>query len=383
MPLNLPLKNTRVVEIGTYVAAPALGSMLASLGAEVIKVEPPRGDVMRQVTQWSWVNYNLGKKSVCLDLKQPEGLQVLERLIGVSDIFVESLSPGAAQSLGIGYPRLKKINDKIIYCSIKGFASRSPSGKRPAFDTIAQAEGGLMYVTQGDKSTTPMRVGTPCVDLGTAAFGMINILASLLQKPRKSSFIEVPLFDLVVYWNSYWFPYIGMYGKEPANLGSSHPGFCPYAIFKAKDCFVFLGVLSDKQWLKLVEKLELRRDPSLDRTSIRIQQRNRIENELQEKIIKMSGSDVVRILGEHVPCAKVRSLTDLISDKDLSERGIIRETSYNGQKLKIARPPLNVSSSTSFADTPPAKGQHTTQIMKKLGYSQSKIDAFKKIGAVA
>ena len=157
------LAGVKVVELGTYVAAPALGSILGMLGARVIKVEPPEGDPTRKTTPWSWVSYNWNKKSVVLDLKTPEGSQAMLRLLKDADVLVESLSPRATRELGLGFRRLRKLNPRIVHCSIKGFAGDSSSSERVGFDTIAQAEGGLMHVAGG--GGRPSRVGIPCFDL--------------------------------------------------------------------------------------------------------------------------------------------------------------------------------------------------------------------------
>ena len=165
--MNRALAGLRVVELGTYVAAPALGNMLGMLGARVVMVEPPEGDPTRKTTPWSWANYNWNKRSMALDLKSGEGVRRLRELLADSDVFVESLSPRAVKELGLGYDRVKEINPRVIYCSIKGFAQDSSRAHRLGFDTIAQAEGGLMHVVRGEDGK-PARVGNPCVDLSAA-----------------------------------------------------------------------------------------------------------------------------------------------------------------------------------------------------------------------
>ena len=190
------LAGRTVVELGTYVAAPALGSMLGMLGADVIKVEPPEGDPTRKTTPWSWANYNWNKKSVALDLKSRAGMAAMRRLLRDADIFVESLSPRAVRELGLGFGRIRRLNPRIIYCSIKGFASDSRSAERVGFDTIAQPEGGRMYVA--GTGGRPSRVGNPCVDLSAATFGAVGILSAMLARPRKAAFVEIPLVDVVV-----------------------------------------------------------------------------------------------------------------------------------------------------------------------------------------
>ena len=333
------LAGMTVVELGTYVAAPALGNMLGMLGARVIKVEPPEGDPTRKTTPWSWANYNWNKESVALDLKSDGGIRDLRKLLASSDVFVESLSPRAIGDLGLDFRRVKRINPKIIYCSIKGFARDSSSAHRLGFDTIAQAEGGLMHVIRGVDGR-PARVGNPCVDLTAATFGMVGVLAALLQKPRKASRIEVPLHDVVIYWNGYWLPFIDIHGEEPSHLGSSHPGFSPYGVFSVKDGFVFIGVLTDQQWAKLVSKLELATPRAYAAARERIRSRGEVNSAVQRAVGGYSVDGLLALLGESVPCARVSTLSDISDSKELRRRWTVREVSYQGRKLSIALPPF-------------------------------------------
>ena len=333
------LVGLRVVELGTYVAAPALGNMLGMLGARVVKVEPPEGDPTRKTTPWSWANYNWNKRSLALDLKSREGVLHLKRLLAGSDVFIESLSPRAVKELGLGYDRVKKINPKVIYCSIKGFAQDSSRAHRLGFDTIAQAEGGLMHVARGEDGK-PARVGNPCVDLTAATFGMVGVLAALLQKPRRATFIEVPLHDVVVFWNGYWLPYIDIKGDEPSHLGSSHPGFSPYGVFSVKDGFVFIGVLSDQQWVKLVEKLGLDSPRTYASTEARIISRERVNAMVQDAMKEYSMDGVLALLGESVPCARISTLSEIHDNAELRRRGVVREVSHEGKRVSVALPPF-------------------------------------------
>jgi crotonobetainyl-CoA:carnitine CoA-transferase CaiB-like acyl-CoA transferase len=332
------LAGVKVVELGTYVAAPALGNMLGILGAKVVKVEPPEGDPTRKTTPWSWVNYNWNKKSVALDLKSKIGTRDLRRLIASSDVFVESLSPRAVGELGLDFESMRKINPMIVYCSVKGFPHDSSSAHRLGFDTIAQAEGGLMHVVRGEDGR-PARVGNPCVDLTAATFGLVGVLAALLQKPRRATHIEVPLYDVVVYWNGYWLPYVDLHGEEPSHLGSSHPGFSPYGVFSVKDGFVFIGVLSDLQWTKLVRKLKLDSPRQLASATKRIEARDRVNSMVQEAVRGYSTGKLLKLLGEAVPCARVSTLTEIHDNPELRRRGTVIPVAYDGRQLSVALPP--------------------------------------------
>ena len=333
------LSGLTAVELGTYVAAPALGNMLGMLGARVVKVEPPEGDPTRKTTPWSWANYNWNKESLALDLKSEKGIRDLKKLLAGADVFVESLSPRAIGGLGLDFRRVKRINPKIVYCSIKGFAHDSSSAQRLGFDTIAQAEGGLMHVVRGEDGR-PARVGNPCVDLSAATFGVVGVLAALLQKPRRAVHVEVPLQDVVVYWNGYWLPYIDIHGEEPAHLGSSHPGFSPYGVFSVKDGFVFIGVLTDQQWAKLVQKLELEAPGTYAAVLSRIRSRADVNALVQHAVETYSVEGLLALLGESVPCARVSTLVDIHGDLELKRRGVVRQVSLQGKQVSVALPPF-------------------------------------------
>ena len=333
------LAGLTVVELGTYVAAPALGSMLGMLGARVIKVEPPGGDPTRKATPWSWANYNWNKESLALDLKSEAGIRRLRGLLASSDVFVESLSPRAAGELKLDFESVKKINPKIVCCSIKGFAHDSSSAQRLGFDTIAQAEGGLMHVVRGEDGR-PARVGNPCVDLTAATFGMVGILAALMQKPRRAEHIEVPLHDVVLYWNGYWLPYIDINGEEPSHLGSSHPGFSPYGVFSVRDGFVFIGVLSDQQWERLVRKLKLSAPAAFASSGARIRSRLEVNTMVQRAVKEYRVEGLLALIGEAVPCAHVSTLAEIHDDPELKRRGVVRRVSLEGREVPVALPPF-------------------------------------------
>ena len=228
-----------MVEVSSLVAGPAMGSLLHDLGADVIKIEQPiTGDPSRTVSPWGFMNYNLGKKSLSLNLKSDVGQEILHRLIARKkvDIFIENLGPHVSNQLGFSYDILRKLNPNLIYCSIKGFSSSSKYFERPAFDAVAQVMSGTMSLT-GEPNGEPVRVGNPSIDLGAAAYGTIEVLGAMLErrKSKKGKFIEISLLDMSVYWNGYWSTYFGMTSIIPQRLGSGHPGYSPHRVFRTRD----------------------------------------------------------------------------------------------------------------------------------------------------
>ena len=250
-----------------------MGSLLHELGADVIKIEQPiTGDPSRIVSPWGFLNYNLGKRSLSLNLKSAAGQEILHRLISRKkvDIFIENLGPGVSNRLGFSYPKLRKLNPSLIYCSIKGFSSSSRDFDRPAFDAVAQAMSGMMSLT-GEPNGEPVRVGNPSIDLGAAAYGTIAVLGAMLErrKSKKGKFIEISLLDMSVYWNGYWLTYFGMTNIVPRRLGSGHPGYSPHRVFRTKDNkHVLIATLSDAQWKKLSSLLKIKLDSQLRRNEL-------------------------------------------------------------------------------------------------------------------
>lgn len=379
---KMPLRGIRVLEVGTYVAAPSLGLMLALLGAEVVKVEPPGGDITRTLTLWSWVNYNFLKKSIVIDLKSKEGVDVFRNLAKKADIVIEALSPGSASGLGIGFEELKKFNKKILYCSLKGFSSNSIYSKRPAFDTIAQAEGGLMYSTMTESNKVPGRVGNPSVDLTAATFSLVNILAQMIAGRKKASYIEVALYDVVAFWNSYWFPYIDKHKREPEYLGSVHPGYSPYGVFSCADGFVFIGVISDRQWQSLAERLGLAAS-GLEKMKDRIRERKKVNELLQDRLKDITKAKLIKMIGSEVPCAEVNNLSQAMKKSRMLSPGSLKTVRYNEISYHVFLPPIGFRKSFNTRLEPPAIGADTRSLMKEAGYRDSIIDDMIGRGIIA
>jgi len=377
--LALPLKGLIVVESSILVAGPAMGSLLLDLGANVIKIEQPgSGDPSRTVSPWGFLNYNLGKKSLSLNLKSEEGREILYRLIKEADIFLENLGPHVSARLGLSYKVLSKINPALIYCSIKGFSRKSADYERPAFDAVAQAMSGIMSLT-GEPDGEPVRVGNPSTDLGASAYGAIQVLGAILERQRskKGKFIEVSLLDMSVYWNGYWLTYFGMTGRNPERLGSGHLGYSPHKVFKTKDDkWVFIATLSDSQWMKLISLLGIKLDSAFNKMQYRLVHRSEVEGAIQDAVSQLDSDKLLEKLKTEVPSAKVRSIEEVYDDKELSEFGVLKKTFDPSKKnVRVARSPIRAGRTQGNAHT---VGEDTEKILKSLGYKAKEIKSFKQ-----
>jgi crotonobetainyl-CoA:carnitine CoA-transferase CaiB-like acyl-CoA transferase len=387
--VSQPLDGVTVVEVSSLVAGPAMGSLLFDLGAEVIKIEQPvTGDPSRTVSPWGFLNYNLGKKSLSLNLKTKPGQEILHRLIERKkvDVFIENLGPDVPDRLGFSFNILRKFNPSLIYCSIKGFSPKSRYFNRPAFDAVAQALSGMMALT-GDQDGEPVRVGNPSIDLGAAAYGTIQVLSGLLERSRsanrKGKFIEISLLDMSVYWNGYWLTYYGMTGRIPKRLGSGHAGYSPHRVFKTKDGKdIFIATLGDQQWRSLSALLKLDLDSSYDKMDYRISHRAETEKKIQDVVSKINSIDLIEILSSSVPCAEVRSVDEVYNEEELLNFGVLQGTiNIFDQKVnhvRISRSPVAKSSKAKLPA--PELGQHDNAILRSIGYSNKEIRLFKKLG---
>jgi CoA:oxalate CoA-transferase len=388
-PLTLPLDGISVVEVSSLVAGPAMGSLLRDLGADVIKVEQPgTGDPSRVVSPWGFLNYNLGKKSLSLNLKSEVGREILHRLIRRKkiDVFLENMGPDVSGRLGFSYPVLRRLRPGLIYCSIKGASAKSRYYHRPAFDAVAQALSGMMSLT-GEASGEPARVGNPAIDLGAAAYGAVAVLSGILerQKTRRGKFIEISLLDMSVYWNGYWLTYFGMTGKIPERLGSGHPGYAPHRVFTAKDGNRFLiATLSDTQWKNLASLLGLDLDSNFNLMKYRISHRRETEQAVQGAVSRLTSEELVAKLGASVPCAEVRSIDEVYSDGELQKLDILEDTInlFKGDNsVRVARSPINLRNAKKLKPallSAPKLGQDNEAILSSIGYSTREIQAFKQ-----
>jgi crotonobetainyl-CoA:carnitine CoA-transferase CaiB-like acyl-CoA transferase len=372
-----------------------MGSLLQTLGATVLKIEQPIvGDAARNLSRWGFLNYNFGKKSVALNLKTKEGREVLHRLVERADIFLENLGPDVGERLGFSYPALKKVNPHLIYCSIKGFSRESKHYSKPAFDAVAQAMSGTMSLT-GEPGGAPLRVGNPSIDLGAAAYGTTQVLAALLERrrSRRGRYFEISLFDMSVYWNGYWLTYYGLTGDLPQRLGSGHLAYCPHKVFETKDKRqVFIATLSDDQWRKLSDILQLSLGEPFDRMQYRLTHRAEVETSVGLVVSRLDLSDVLDKLDKRVPCAPVNSIADIYDDEELNRRQVLIPIQHNGRKTKIVRPPISENvregdGTEKYREIKgrylsPALGKDTVAVLKSLNYGETQIKSFRQKGII-
>src|SRR5262245_16327135 len=350
----LPLDGTRTLELGHIVAGPAAGLLLADLGSEVIKVENPAGgdQARRMVTAYSFPAFNRNKRSVAVDLKMPEGKAVFAKLVATADIVVDNYAPGVLDRLGIGFPWATAINPGIIYCAIKGFTP-GPYGDRACLDELAQMMGGLAYMT--GPLGRPLRAGASIVDIGTATYGVMGVLAALYQREQtgRGQYIQAGLFETTVFWMSQHVTQAAASGEDvlpmPERGMGRRMGWGVYDLFSTADQQqIFIGITSDGHWLRFCREFglaDLLADRELATNHLRVEHRERVLPRIQAVVAELTRAAVsARLDAIGVPCAPVNSPGDLLADAHLRSDGHLHEIDLPDGRTALA-PALQLMSS--------------------------------------
>jgi crotonobetainyl-CoA:carnitine CoA-transferase CaiB-like acyl-CoA transferase len=322
-----PLAGLKVVEFTHMVMGPAAGAILASLGAEVTRVEPEGGDPTRRLIGSGagyFPMYNRHKASVCLDLKSPEGMAQARRLAGEADILIENFRPGALDRLGLGYDALSADNPRLIYCSLKGFLP-GPYQHRTALDEVAQMMGGLAYMT--GPPGRPLRAGASVIDVTGGMFGVIAILAAIEERHRtgRGQRVQASLFETTAYLVGQHMAQKAVTGQAAAPMPARISAWAIYDVFETRDEPVFVGVVSDSQWetfCRLFALDALWADEGLRRNNDRVRARERILPEIRALFAAMTRDEVVAKLERSgLPFAPIARPEDLFDDPHLNASG--------------------------------------------------------------
>ena len=305
--------------------------MLADLGADVVKIEKPDGGDETRAWGPPWINgtsyyfhaLNRGKKSVVLDLKKPEDQKKVRKLVVDADIFVESSRPGRMKFFQLDYPRLRRLNKALVYCSISGFGQTGPYRDRPAYDIIAYAMSGIMAST-GEPGRPPIRMSVPVADLAAGHYASTAILAALSKRlvTGKGDYIDIALYDSIVSWLTYQASYFFATGKEPEKMGSAHPSIVPYQAFKCKDDkYLVLAIGNDQQWKNFctaIGRERLFEDSRFSTNPSRVRNRKILIPRLQRILSRRTARDWERTLIQmNVPATTVFELRDVMRNPHL------------------------------------------------------------------
>ena len=392
---ELPLAHIRVIEFSHMVMGPAAGMILADLGAEVIKVEPPGGDKTRRLKGSGagyFPMYNRNKKSICIDLKDPRGRELAGTLLADADVLIENFRPGAMDRMGFAWPDLHAANPRLIYCSLKGFLS-GPYEHRTALDEVTQMLGGLAYMT--GLPDRPMRVGASVVDVTGGLFGVVGILAALERRQRTGTgeHITGSLFETTAFLVGQHMAQEAVTGEAPQPMSVRRSAWAIYDVFESGDGEkIFVGVVSDTQWRRFCGEFGLRdmqADASLEKNNQRVRRRDGILP-VVSALFRSMGSEVLlrRLERAGVPFAQVNTPSDLFDDPHLGANGgLVNVTLKDGPRAgtRTATPALPID----WADARfglrhdiPAAGEHGRDVLAAAGYPPERIDELERAGLV-
>ncbi|MEC8774285.1 MAG: CaiB/BaiF CoA-transferase family protein [Pseudomonadota bacterium] len=381
---NGALAGIKVVDLTRVLSGPYATQILADHGAEVIKVEPPLGD---EVRDWGppfyegdasyFIGLNRNKRSIGIDLRQKEGQDVLLRLLEEADIVFENFKTGQMEKFGLGYEDvLKEMFPKLIYCRISGYGADGPLGGFPGYDAVIQSAAGWFSVN-GTSDSGPTRVGIPMVDMGTGLYSTIAMLMALEERSRsgQGQFIDMTLYDCAV---SLLHPYLANYllsDKIPQITGNQHPNIAPYDKYPTKSGDIYIACGNNRQFLGLCEVLgqaELADDPRFKDNGDRSQNRDVLTDVLRLAMVNEDGEDLcARLLAKNVPAGPVNDIAQVMSHPHTAHRSMDAKLDWYrgaGTPIKFSRTPGALKS------PPPKFGVHSREIMAAHGYTEGDIE---------
>ena len=399
--MNQSLKGVRVLDLTHMLSGPYGSMILADLGAETIKVEPLGGEGTRKLLASDpnnsldgmgayYLTLNRNKKSVVIDLKSEQGLQVFYQLVEKADIVISNFGAGVAERLEIDFDSLCTINPRIITCTVSGFGSDGPGSKRPAFDQVAQAMGGGMSITGPDQQQL-VRAGIPIGDLGGGMFGVMGVLAALYERERsgRGQHVDISMLDCQISMLNYMATMHFLSGENPYPIGNSHFVHVPYNTFTCSDGFIVIAVITDNFWqnLKRVVNCPEFDDPKYDVQPGRWEDRDMINARLNELL---SGDSCAHWLAlfeaQRIPCAPVNNFSQALSDSQVLHRNMVIDLKHpNGSSTKGPGNPIKLSRSGDEQFTAaPLLGQDTDAVLHELlDFSLQEIAQMRAEGTVA
>ncbi len=375
-----PLEGLRVIDCTQAMAGPFCTMNLADMGADVIKVEPPGGEntrhpgvASRNGHSGTFMAVNRGKRSLTVDLRAPEGVEIVHRLVKVSDVFVQNYRPGVAERLGVGWEDLHALNPRLIYCAISGFGGTGPYAARGGYDLIAQGMSGLISVT-GEDGGPPAKSGLPISDLAAGLFGAYGILSALEYRDQTGAgqLVDTSLLEAAMaltVWESaeHWFT-----GETPRALGSAHRVNAPYQAFRASDGYFTVGANTDRLYAgfcRALGRADLAADARFATRPLRLRHREVLVTELEKTTVTQPRAHWLALIdAEGVPCGPINSIPEALADPHALARGMVVDLVHPGAgPIKALGIPVKLSETPGAVDRPaPLLGEHTDEILGDL-----------------
>jgi len=391
IPASQALSAFRVIDLTQVRAGPTAARQLADWGADVIQVQMPehmRGDDTLGGQEGSDYQYtHRNKRSITLNLKEPEGIEVLKKLASKADVLLENFRPDVKTRLGIDYESLSKLNPRLVYASISGFGQTGPYATRPGFDQIAQGMGGLMSVT-GAQGEGPMRVGIPIADLCGGIFAAYGVTVALLERERsgRGQWVHTSLLEAMLYMMDFQTSRWTVEGEVPTQAGNFHPTSIPTGVYKTKDGFINIAVFGGKIWERFCEALGAPEWVSDDRSkskSNRSVHRDWLNAEI-EKRLAAEGSDhwIEKLNAAGVACGRINNMKEAFDEPQVKHLGMLKKVTskWQGEQTLMGQPVTLERTPHTIARAAPRRGEHTDEILSEAGYSADDLARMKAAG---
>jgi formyl-CoA transferase len=388
------LSRIRVLDFSRVRAGPTCVRQFADFGADVIKIESPPGVDPNEGMGGprhgpDMQNLHRNKRSMTLNLKQPEAKGILERLVRTADVVVENYRPDVKYRLGIDYESLAKINPRIILASISGFGQDGPYEKRPGFDQIAQGMSGLMSVT-GIPGQGPVRTGAAIADLAGGLYAALGVFAALIEREQsgKGQWVQSSLLQAGISLLDFQAARYLMKGEVPPQVGNDHPTSMPTSAYKTKDGHINVAASGEGQWAALCKAIgreDMLQDPDFKGGAKRAENRARLNAILNETLGRKSGAEWIELLNQAgVPCGPIYKVNEVFADPQVRHLGIATEVEHKklgkfrilAQAARLSRTPARVVAAT------PEVGEHTDEILAELKFTAQEIEQLRKGGVV-
>ncbi len=394
---NGALKGKLVIDLSRVLGGPYCSQILGDHGAEIVKIEPPRGDETRdwgppfhtaegeEASAAYFVGVNRNKRSMGLDLSKDEGRDVLLRLLEKADVLLENYKPGSMEKWGLGYEEvLQHRFPRLVHCRVSGFGSDGPWGGFPGYDAIIQAMAGWFSVN-GEQGSQPTRLGLAAVDMGTGLYSAIAILMALLEREQsgEGQYLDMTLYDCAV---SLMHPHIPNYnfsGEVPGPTGNAHPNISPYDTFKTGTVDIFIGAGNNRAYGKLCREIgreELIADPRFVDNIDRVTNRDALKQEIESSLAALDGEDVCNSLARAgLAAGPIHNTQQVVDHPHTHHRGMTIEQDWykmTGTPIKLSRTPGSVR------HLPPSYGQHTRELLQEFGFEEADIAELLASGVV-
>jgi crotonobetainyl-CoA:carnitine CoA-transferase CaiB-like acyl-CoA transferase len=382
-----PLEGIVVFDLTRFNAGPTCTALLGDMGADVIKVEPlPAGDYNRSIAPLIggeavyFLTLNRNKRSAAIDFRHPRAGDIFRALARKADVLVESFKPGVARDMGIDYASVRRLNPRLVYCSISGFGQTGPYRERPGVDQIAQAMSGIMSIT-GTRESGPLRVGLPVGDRVAGFLATLGIVLALYERQRSGlgQQVESTLLEALLGLHTFQAGQFLLQGHVPAMEGNDHPLMAPSGVFRTADGFMSIAAANEPMWRKLCDALDLpdlTDDPRFRTNTDRVGNRAELTRLLEARLAQATKAAWVERLTEHdICCGPVYDLGEAFSDPHVLARGMVQEVEHAGLgRLKLPGIPIKLGRTPGAIRRPPPRlGEHTDEVLRWAGFSEAEV----------